>query len=171
MHDACPFLDVRKSAFAIMSKEDIQIVGHKMLKGPKQKKEFKWQEIDKAHRLYKKRLRPLLMRIDFSSEVPNNPWLISTQWLQKIFANNQKLSDRPFNECPNDTIVNHIVFGAVKNPVIASYNLPNSVILSLIHLFILAQNFSIGFKSGEYGGRKIILQPTDSMSSLVFCDL
>ena len=62
-------------------------------------------------------------------------------------------------------IVNHIVFGAVKNPVIASYNLPNSVILSLIHLFILAQNFSIGFKSGEYGGRKIILQPTDSMSS------
>ena len=68
-------------------------------------------------------------------------------------------------------IVNHIVFGAVKNPVIASYNLPNSVILSLIHLFILAQNFSIGFKSGEYGGRKIILQPTDSMSSLVFCDL
>jgi hypothetical protein len=36
---------------------------------------------------------------------------------------------------------------------------------------MLAQNFSIGFKSGEYGGKKITLHPTDSINSLVFCDL
>ena len=32
---------------------------------------------------------------------------------------------------------------------------------------ILAQNFSIGFKSGEYGGKKITSQPTDSIAKAV----
>ncbi len=58
-----------------------------------------------------------------------------------------------------------------KNIEIASNNLLVSVILFLIHFFILAQNFSIGFKSGEYGGKKITLQPTDSINSFVFFDL
>jgi len=58
-----------------------------------------------------------------------------------------------------------------KNIVIISNNLLVSVTLFLIHRFILAQNFSMGFKSGEYGGKKISLQPTDSINSFVFFDL
>ncbi|MDP4832316.1 MAG: hypothetical protein NWR41_01210 [Rickettsiaceae bacterium] len=40
-----------------------------------------------------------------------------------------------------------------------------------IQRFILAQNFSIGFKSGDYGGKNISLQPTDFINFFVFCDL
>jgi hypothetical protein len=42
---------------------------------------------------------------------------------------------------------------------------------SLILFFIFAQHFSIGFKSGEYGGRNSILQPAFSTNSLLFLDL
>lgn len=39
------------------------------------------------------------------------------------------------------------------------------------HLFVLAQYFSIGFKSGGYRGRKITLELTDSISSFVLSGL
>lgn len=98
-----------------MSKEDIGILGHKMLNKPHRKKEFKWQEIDKTQTSYKKNLRPLFMKLNFSSELTNNPWLKSANWLQDVFSNHQKISDRSFSECPNDTIPKHLQRYLVEN--------------------------------------------------------
>ncbi|PPE03929.1 hypothetical protein HCUR_00709 [Holospora curviuscula] len=41
------------------------------------------------------------------------------------------------------------VLDGEKKQVIASYHCANSVIPLLMHRFILAQNFSIGFRSSE----------------------
>ena len=68
-------------------------------------------------------------------------------------------------------IVNSAEVCGIKKAAKASYNSSNCVIFSLIHFFILAHNFSIGFKSGEYGGKNINLHPADSINSLVLFDL
>ncbi len=101
------FDEVCKHAFTIMPQELIKTVGHKMLNKRKLKREFKWLETDKIKGKYKKCLRPLLMKITFSSEDPNNPWLQAATWLQNTFAQHKKLSDRPFSECPTHTIPNY----------------------------------------------------------------
>ncbi len=68
-------------------------------------------------------------------------------------------------------LIIHIALCALKKALRASYKDLNLCISSLIHLFILAQNFSMGFKSGEYAGKKIISHLTDSISFLAFSDL
>ncbi|WP_341757956.1 Tn3 family transposase [Candidatus Tisiphia endosymbiont of Ditula angustiorana] len=114
-NDTTLFVKVRDHAFKIMPQEDIQVLGQKMLNKPHRKKEFKWQQIDKAQKSYKKNLRPLFMKLDFSSEITNNPWLKSANWLHKVFTDNQKLSDRPFSECPDETIPKHLQRYLLRN--------------------------------------------------------
>lgn len=101
------FNEVCKHAFSIMPQELIKTVGQKMLNKRKLKRDFKWHETDKIKRNYKKCLRPLIMKIIFSSENVNNPWLQAAAWLQNTFAQHKKLSDRPFSECPLNTIPNY----------------------------------------------------------------
>ncbi len=113
--DSTLFSKVRKRAFKIMSKENILVLGQKMLNRPHRKKEFKWQEVDKAQKSYKKSLRPLFMKLSFSSEAPDNQWLRAANWLQKLFINNQKLSEQPFSKCPDDTIPKHLQRYLVEN--------------------------------------------------------
>jgi TnpA family transposase len=113
--DISPFSKVRDKAFEIMPKENIQALGQKMLNKTHLKKEFKWQEIDKVYKSYRKILRPLFMKLDFSSEAANNQWLKSANWLQQVFTTHQKLSNRPFIECPDDTIPKYLEPYLIKN--------------------------------------------------------
>lgn len=50
--------------------------------------------------------------------------------------------------CKLTLYLKHLYYGTAKKASITSDNLSSKVILSFIHLFIFAQNFSIGFKSG-----------------------
>jgi hypothetical protein len=59
----------------------------------------------------------------------------------------------------------------LKAKSIASESDLNFAIDFLILDFILAHNFSIGFKSGEYGGRNNILQFALEISLMVSSDL
>lgn len=85
-NDTSPFSKVRKRAFKITPKENIQTLGQKTLNKSHRKKKFKWQEIDKTQNSYKKNLRPLFMKLDFSSESADNKWLKSANWLQQVFT-------------------------------------------------------------------------------------
>ena len=91
-----------------MSYDDIKTTGQRMLNKYQLKKDFQWKEVDSLKKSYKKCLRPLFMKIDFSSEITDNPWLKSIEWLQSVFAKSQKLSDRPFSECPDKTIPKYL---------------------------------------------------------------
>ena len=102
------FNEVCEYAFNIMSEDEIKLVGQKMLNKRRLKQKFKWQEIDKAKGSFKKCLRPLFMKLNFSSEQIDSPWTKAINWLQNVFTKNQKLSDRSFDECPNDTIPKYL---------------------------------------------------------------
>ena len=106
--DTTLFFTVRDHAYAIMPAANIQALGQKMLSKPNRKKAFKWQQVDKSYKSYRKNLRPLFMKLKFSSEHIDNIWLESVHWLQKVFGNNQKLSDRPFSECTEGSIPKYL---------------------------------------------------------------
>ncbi|WP_341793717.1 MULTISPECIES: Tn3 family transposase [unclassified Rickettsia] len=122
-NDTTLFTEVQDCAFKIMPKDIILDLGNKMLNKPRRKKEFKWQEVDKLHKTCKKNLRPLFMKLGFSSEDANNPWLKSAYWLQEVFANNQKLHDRPYHECIEDTIPKHLQRYLLNNDTPENRNL------------------------------------------------
>ena len=97
------FEKVLQKAYKIMPKEQIQALVENILNKGRRKKEFYWQATDKALNGYKKHLRPLIGKLNFSSS-KDTPWLQAVNWLQTTFKNNEKLNDRPFSEVPAGTI-------------------------------------------------------------------
>lgn len=104
LSDALTLGDTRKQAFEILSKDTIRTIGEKMLKKPKRKQDFQWNERDKAASRYKHHLHPLLMKIDFESQLPDNPLLKAINWMKKVFAKQQSLSQQPFDAFPQGFI-------------------------------------------------------------------
>ena len=106
--DKSLYTDICKRAFQIMPEATILSLGQSLISKPQQKKEFKWKQIDLNQYRYKKNLRPIFMKLNFASESADNPWLKSALWLQKIFINNDKLSDQLYSQCPNNIIPKHL---------------------------------------------------------------
>ena len=62
------------------------------------------QERDNAAVQYRHNLRPLLMKIDFESQLPNNPLLKTIRWMKSIFDKKQSLSQQLFAAFPKEFI-------------------------------------------------------------------
>ena len=71
---------IHQKSFDILPKESIRAIGEKPVKKTTHKQEHQWKEKDKAALQYVHNLRPLLMKIDFESELPNNPLLQAIQF-------------------------------------------------------------------------------------------
>lgn len=93
-------LTLRKKAFEILPKEVIRSLGEKMVKKPRRKQNALWKERDKAAKRYKSNLRPLFMKVHFTSQNPDNPLLKAIHWLQHIFAKHYLLSQQPLQNFP-----------------------------------------------------------------------
>lgn len=68
-------------------------------------------------------------------------------------------------------LIFHVLQKLKKDLSIASARLEHVFKISHTPLLKLAQNFSIGFKSGEYGGKNKISHPAFSMISILVLDL
>ena len=44
------------------------------------------------------------MALDFGSSAANCPWLAALRWMKSIFARQQRLTQRPLDEIPENTI-------------------------------------------------------------------
>ena len=66
---------------------------------------LRWQAIDELAERIRRHLRPLFGAIDFSSTIPDNPWIAALTWVKSVFAQQQqRLSARPLAECPEETL-------------------------------------------------------------------
>ena len=103
LSDEVNFGEVRKAAFTIMPEDELRntvsMGGEKELKAI----DFQWQMIDKHFHRYKIQLRPLMMAIDFSSTVPESPWLSAITWLKGIFDADKTINKCPISESPEKT--------------------------------------------------------------------
>lgn len=102
--DTTLFGEVRQRAFKILPKEALQSVGQRLSVKPRRRLAVRWQVIDGLAARMRRQLRPLYGALDFSSVVPENPWLAALAWLKAVLANQQRLSQRPLAECPPATL-------------------------------------------------------------------
>jgi len=89
--DATPFGDVRQRAFKIMARDSLERALQRLA-------------VKRGARLVRRHLRPLFVAIDFSSTVPDNPWIAALGWVKGVFVQQQRLSVRPIAECPEATL-------------------------------------------------------------------
>jgi hypothetical protein len=104
--DATPFGTVRQRAYKIMPKDTLQDTGQRMSVKPASKLALHWQAVDRLSKRIRRHLRPLYVALDFSSITPDNPWLAALVWAKGVFARQQRLSQRPLDECPPTTLPN-----------------------------------------------------------------
>lgn len=95
---------IKKRAFQILPKEDIRIVGEKLVKKPHRQQSRLWEARDKAAARYKKHLRPLLACIDFESQLSDNPLLEAIQWTKDMLAKKKLLSKTSIDKFPKGFI-------------------------------------------------------------------
>lgn len=119
--DVTPFGNVRQRAYKIMPKDLLQDTGQRMSVKPASKLALHWQAVDGMAERIRRHLRPLYVTLDFSSVTPDSPWLAALVWAKGVFAKQQRLSQRPLDECPPTTLPKRLrqyllIFDADGNP-------------------------------------------------------
>ncbi|MGO9432093.1 Tn3 family transposase [Rhodoblastus sp.] len=104
MPDITPFGTVREQAFTIIPKDELQIIGKRMSEKPAGTQALRWQIVDEEARRIRQHLRPLYATLDFSTMASDSPWLAALAWVKGVFAKQQRLSQRPLAECPEETV-------------------------------------------------------------------
>jgi TnpA family transposase len=102
--DATPFGTVRRRAFKIMPREQVEAAGQRLSTKPVSRLALRWEAVDTlAHRV-RRHLRPLFETLAPDSVDPASPWLAALDWMKGVFAAQQRLSQRPLAECPDGTV-------------------------------------------------------------------
>ena len=104
VHDDIQFGAVREKVFSIISREDLKNKIAPPKKKSPQQTDFYWQVVDGIGKRLAIHLRPLVMMLDFSSTIPNNPWLEAIAWIKGLFANNKELARQSIDDCPEKTV-------------------------------------------------------------------
>ena len=104
VEDATPFGTVRSQAFAILPREALLTAGKRLCEKPVSQLDLRWQAIDRTAARFKQNLRPLATALEFSAEPTTSPWHAALCWMRGVFSREQRLSQRPVAEIPQDTI-------------------------------------------------------------------
>lgn len=99
-----PFGDVRQRAFEIMPKDALQLAGERLSVKSASRLAQRWLAVDELAPRIRRHLRPLYCALDFSSVTPDNPWITALEWAKGVFAKQERLSQRPLDECPDATL-------------------------------------------------------------------
>lgn len=70
LDDATPFGTVRRHAFTIIPRDELQIAGLRLAEKPTSKLALRWQLVDELAERTRKHLRPLYVTLDFSTAIP-----------------------------------------------------------------------------------------------------
>lgn len=103
--DAISFGEVRKHAFSIMPKEDINATSQQLCAKQNTQLFYRWQAIDKCVKKFKRHLRPLFMTLNFANtNATSSPWLEALNWFKQYFPLQKNFNSCPLSECPENTI-------------------------------------------------------------------
>ncbi len=121
MVDTTPFGTVRNHAFTIIPRDALKIIGQRLSQKPTSQLALRWQFVDTLAPKVRQHLRPLHIALSFYSTKPDNPWITALAWMKGVFGRQQRLSQRPFSECPTGTVPQRLrsyllIFDADGNP-------------------------------------------------------
>ncbi len=88
-----PFADVRTQAFAILPETKLaRVADHIMQTTQLDEQLFQWEHIDQIANRFKRRLRPLLRTIDFSTTVANKSLMTAVRFLKTVLQKEKPLT-------------------------------------------------------------------------------
>ena len=102
--DDTPFAAVRRRAFKIMPRDELQGAGERLSTKPTSRLALRWEAIDRQAAKMRRHLRPLYEALELSTVAPDCPWLAALVWMRGVFEQQQRLSQRPVAECPEKTL-------------------------------------------------------------------
>lgn len=102
--DATPFGTVRRRAFEIMPREQLQVAGQRLSTKAKSKLALCWEAVDKLAARMRRHPRPLYEALELTGAEPDSNWFDALTWMKGVFARPQRPSQRPADECPQHTV-------------------------------------------------------------------
>src|SRR5471030_916876 len=64
----------------------------------------RWEAVDTQASHIRRHLRPLFCTLNFSSVIPDSPWLAAPVLVKHLFSKQSRLTQRPLEECPPATL-------------------------------------------------------------------
>jgi TnpA family transposase len=102
--DTTPFGTVRQRAYKIMPRDELKGAGERLSAKASSQLALRWEAVDTLAARMRRNLRPLYEALEPASIEPDNRWLTALTWMKSVFAKQQRLSQRPADECPEHTI-------------------------------------------------------------------
>lgn len=89
IEDQIPFLMVRKQAFRLISKKNMELLGNHIRTNQEDKIEIRWRNYALLRRKVSYNLRFLFRQLHFQANTPTNKVLVAALNMQKIFSENK----------------------------------------------------------------------------------
>jgi TnpA family transposase len=99
--ESTPFQDVRVQAFAILERQQIDVVAaHLTTKARFDETALQWEHIEALAPQFKRHLRPLLLAVDVAASPGHTPLLDAIHFLQGTFGKGRSLGQAPSQAIP-----------------------------------------------------------------------
>ena len=102
--DATPFGTVRRRAFRIIPRAQLQVAGQRLAAKTRSQLALRWEAVDRLAARMRRHVRPLFEVLELTAVASDIPWLAALAWMNEIFGKQQRLSQQPVAECPEHTV-------------------------------------------------------------------
>lgn len=89
--DKDPYSKVRKTAYKILPKEQIEALATELTQMNKSEQDLRWKIFDKDGHRFRKTLRPLFLQLDLASDNRNDPYIQAIEFLKQRLNNQQTI--------------------------------------------------------------------------------
>jgi TnpA family transposase len=108
--EACtPFQEVQEKAFAILEREKFECVAEQIATDARvDGVAFQWEHIDKLAPRFKLHLRPILLMVEFSAPLTNEPLIEALDFMKQAFLKGNPLSRYPSDAFPKGFLIDGV---------------------------------------------------------------
>ena len=102
--DSIPFLVIRKRAFQLLSKKNMELLGNHIRENEEDKMEIRWRNYAQLRRKISYNLRFLFRHLYFQASTPTNAILVAALNMQKLFNKNKTPQQVSMETLPQEFI-------------------------------------------------------------------
>ncbi len=101
IEDNTPFYQVREKAFGLMERQKLDFMADHMATNARfDETAFQWEHMDELIHKFKRRLRPILLTVDFDASLANDPLIEAICFLRAAFQKGRALGQYPSDAFP-----------------------------------------------------------------------
>jgi len=109
IEDNTPFYQVREKAFGLMERQKLDFMADHMATNARfDETAFQWEHMDELIHKFKRRLRPILLTVDFDASLANDPLIEAICFLRAAFQKGRSLGQYPSDAFPKRFVPENI---------------------------------------------------------------